>query len=339
MAGDVQATRPPSPFATTVANVYGAGAVLALGAYSAPTVYNTAQPLESDDGGLGRLRPPPTSAVAARFSSTTSATTRLPDVCPVSNLPYVDKKVRWAKNEEVRLLCCLLGTHELTRGVSFLEYFQGARERQDLDRSTKDIEAALAAKFNDQGAAWPEYETLSVCQRYPPTRELRLPRRPSDLLSRWKKEIAESLKSFARAFAQSGRGSISEWDFATHPLAEFLYKVDPDLLVMGTGTLIHTEAGQIPGDEDSHCGSDDEDGNLQQTHDSEAEGARIQGSVPQVVRRQQQPRTNTKKRRTNTSEELLSSALQETISQQRELVSTFGQLADMFRAFMENSQK
>lgn len=51
-----------------------------------------------------------------------------------------------------------------------MEFFRGARERQDLDRLLTDVEAALAAKFNDQRAAWPEFDLLDIIKRFPPTK-------------------------------------------------------------------------------------------------------------------------------------------------------------------------
>jgi hypothetical protein len=181
-------------------------------------VYHPLPP--STEGIVDARSPSPVAAIVGSkrpaATSSTPSGSNLPEVCPVTNAPYLDKKTRWTKNEELRLICCLLDTHELTRGMSFLEFLRGARERQDLDRSLADVEAALAAKFNDRNAAWSEYDMLDVVKRFPPTKEVRVPRRLDDLMSHWRKEVMDSLKSFSRAFSQSGRGAISEaldiWD-------------------------------------------------------------------------------------------------------------------------------
>lgn len=320
----VTAVRPASPFqagATTVANVYGPGAVVAMGAHSAPTVYHTLPPSTPGVVGAAWSSPPAEAVVGPAATSSTTSGRNLPDVCPVTQLPYLDKRTRWTKNEELRLICCLLDSHDLTRGVSFLEYFRGARERQDLDRSLTDVEAALAAKFNDRQAAWPEFDMLDVIKRFPPTKDIRVPRRPDDLMSHWRKEVMDSLKSFSRAFSQSGRGAISEWDFKAHPLAEFMYKVDPDLLVMSTGTLIRTAEGQIPGDDES-----DSDG---KADNDETDETVIPG--PDLVVRK------AKRRRIQQSvDDNTATLLTETLSQQRAMVGAVGQLTDMLRLFLEH---
>lgn len=259
------------------------------------------------------------------FNSTSMASQGLPDVCPVSKLPYIDKKTtRFSKHEEMRLACCMLSKHQACRGVTFLEFLHGARERQDLDRSDAEVVETLGRIFNNPHNRWPQFEAYEVVRRFnphcdPDSPHLHLPRRPSDLIAHWRKDVKEQLNAFSRAFHQSGKGRIDDWDFTLHPIADFLFHVDVQLLEMCTGAFVAPYAGHVQ-QEDVASGDD-----------ATAETGEITSSV--------RSSSSARRKRRRVEEpavvpDPILTALQEASLQQRELVATLGQLVGMFKDFL-----
>lgn len=258
---------------------------------------------------------------------TNLATLPTPDLCPVTRVPFLDKKTRWSRNEEIRLLCVLLGAHEITRGQSLLAFLYGARDRQDLDRSTDEVEQLVARVFNDPAAAWPQFEHLRVFRQFDPCKELRIPRRAADLMSHFRKDIVDQLKSFTCCFQQSGKGSLLEWDFERHPAAEFLYRIDVDLIPMCTGTILDARIPETVDDAISDISASYGDHSIasdtQQAHSRQPGRTSPSYSTGQASKRRR------------TKDDPVTTALEQLVDNQTSMTAALTEMTGMFKAFLE----
>lgn len=180
-----------------------------------------------------------------RFGQGSQRTTTLPITTSKSSAPNFSKQ-RWTKNEEIRLICCLLDEYD-REGSSFLEYFKRPPSRAELNASKAPAEAALAERFNDQTLTWPQLTWITALKTFDPTKleKLHLPRQADDIMRRFKGELAMQVKAFVAAFKQSGKNRIDLWEWGHHPVAEVVYKTEPTLLQLLTGSMLQVGEGML----------------------------------------------------------------------------------------------
>lgn len=166
----------------------------------------------------GVLPPNAADYLVARPSRESSSATPSPDATVASSSA---RRSPWTKEEDMRLLCCLLVEHETCEGMTFLQFLRSAPRRQDMNSSRTHVEDRLVEIFNNSERSWRQlYAGITPYEMYNPESlpHLHLPRTREEVMKRFKGDLTTQIKSFASAFKQSGRGTMSEWDFSRFPI-------------------------------------------------------------------------------------------------------------------------
>lgn len=105
------------------------------------------------------------------------------------------------------------------------------------DRGMSQIAGLIERMFNDESQTWPEFENYEVFDEFSPyalastepvppvEQKVFIPRSAKSLEARFRGPILAALKRFCTAYAQSGRGSFEDWNYANFPHADLLRQV------------------------------------------------------------------------------------------------------------------